>query len=155
MCLTEAHTMPAEASTDAVAQTHDGSAAAVRSAVPVVQLENEPPARLIAEPPVASQLAEGRVVIQYRTENLIIRPVFGQPALDVSPRIGHLHVRVDNSPWRWLDTSNEPIIVNGLPPGAHSILIELVTPTHKTIAEQLISFVIPELRAGGGPAPGH
>jgi hypothetical protein len=121
------------------------------SAAPVVQLQSEPSARLITYPPIPSQLAEGRVVIQYRTENLIIRPVFGEAALGVSPRIGHLHITVDGASWRWLDASNEPVIVNGLPPGQHTILIELVTPTHKTIDKQLVSFAIPPRRAVGNP----
>jgi hypothetical protein len=112
---------------------------------PVVQLDSEPPARLIVFAPIPSQLEKGRVVIQYCTENLQIRPVFGAEALRVSPRIGHLHITVDGAPWRWLDASNEPVIVNGLPAGAHTILIELVDPTHKTIVRQLVSFVIPSL----------
>jgi len=45
-------------------------------------------------------LAQGRVVIQYRAENLRIVPVFGPAALNVLPRIGHIHVTVDDAPWR-------------------------------------------------------
>jgi hypothetical protein len=85
------------------------------------------------------------VVIRYCTENLQIRPVFGEDALRVSPRIGHLHITVDGASWRWLDASNEPVIVNGLPSGPHTILIELVDPTHKTIDRHLVRFVIPTL----------
>jgi hypothetical protein len=112
-------------------------------AVPLVALDNEPPARLIADAPIPSQLAEGRVVIRYCTRNLRILPVFGEAALDVSPRLGHLHVTVDDGPFRWLDTSGQPIVVNKLPPGPHRILIELVDPTHRTIDQQVVSFTIP------------
>jgi hypothetical protein len=38
----------------------------------------------------------GRVFIQYRTENLRILPVFDATALQVSPRVGHLHDKVDD-----------------------------------------------------------
>jgi hypothetical protein len=55
----------------------------------------------VIDPPLADQLAHGRVVIQYRTENLHIVPVFGPAALAVSPRIGHIQVTVDDAPWRW------------------------------------------------------
>jgi hypothetical protein len=115
----------------------------VRGAAPVVPLAAEPPAKLVVDPPLPESLAQGRVVIQYRTENLRILPVYGPAGLDVSPRIGHLHITVDSAPWRWLDASNEPIIVNKLPPGPHHILIELVDPTHKVIEAQTVHFTIP------------
>ncbi len=113
------------------------------SAVPLIAIENEPPPRLIADAPIPSQLAEGRVVIRYCVRNLRILPVFGEAALKVSPRLGHLHITVDDGPYRWLDTSGQPIVVNKLPPGPHSILIELVDPTHKTLDRQVVSFTIP------------
>jgi hypothetical protein len=72
-----------------------------------------------------------------------ILPVFGEAAVSVSPRIGHLHITVDGGPWRWLDTSNQPIVVNKLPAGAHSILIELVDPMHRTVDKQQVDFVVP------------
>ena len=72
----------------------------IRGPAPVVPLASEPPPRLIIDPPLADWLEGGRVVIQYRAENLRIVPVFGPNALDVSPRVGHIHVTVDDSPWR-------------------------------------------------------
>src|ERR1019366_919996 len=47
------------------------------------------------------------------------------PALAVSPRVGHLHVRLDDAPWVWADASGNPIILMGLPPGPHKVLLEL------------------------------
>lgn len=61
----------------------------------VVPLEAQPAPRLVVDPPLAGPLSFGRVVIQYRAENLRIVPVFGPKALDVTPRIGHVHVTVD------------------------------------------------------------
>ena len=118
-----------------------------RHPAPLVALQQEPPARLIVDPPIPSELAQGRVVIQYWAENLRIRPVYGAAALDVSPRLGHIHVTVDGGPWRWADASDEPLIINKLPPGPHTVLIELVLPTHRTIDSQLVSVVVPELPA--------
>ncbi|GAB3220523.1 hypothetical protein GCM10027423_52200 [Spirosoma arcticum] len=83
------------------------------------------------------------MVVQYRTENLHIVPVYGPAALDVSPRIGHLHVTVDDAAWHWLDASNEPLTIKGLPAGPHRILIELADPVHKVIDAKTIDFVIP------------
>jgi len=42
----------------------------------------QPPARLIVDPPLAAPLAPGVVVLEYRTENIRIVPVFGQAALE-------------------------------------------------------------------------
>jgi hypothetical protein len=104
----------------------------------------EPPAKIIIDPPVADWLAGGRVVIQYRAENLRIVQVFGQAALDVSPRIGHVHVTVDDAPWHWADASGEPIIITRLPSGPHKVLIELVNANHQTLDQGVIEFVIPQ-----------
>ncbi len=118
----------------------------VRGAAGVVPLASEPPARITIDPPLADSLAHGRVVIQYRTENLRIVQVFGPAALAVSPRIGHVHVTVDDAPWRWADASGEPLIVNGLPSGPHKVLIELVSANHQTLDQGTVAFVIPPTR---------
>ena len=59
----------------------------------------QPAAKIVVDPPLAEPLSRGVVFIQYRTENLQIVPVFGPKALDISPRIGHLHVALDGAPW--------------------------------------------------------
>jgi hypothetical protein len=126
------------------------SARDIRGPSPLVAIENEAPPRLIVDPPLPDQLAAGRVFIQYRTENLRIVPVFGTGALDVSPRIGHIHVTVDDAPWHWADASGETVVVVGLPPGPHKVLIELADPTHKVITSQTVSFNIPDPKARTG-----
>ena len=109
-------------------------------AAPLVQ---ERP-RLVVAAPFPDALARGLVVIQYRAENLRIVPVYGRAALDVLPRIGHVHVTVDDSPWHWVDASGEPLIIQGLPPGPHRVLIELADPTHHVIDRKSVEFEIPE-----------
>jgi hypothetical protein len=122
------------------------SARAVRGAASVVPLTSEPAAKLVVDAPLPDQLALGRVVLQYRTENLRIVPVYGPAALDVSPRVGHLHITVDGAAWHWLDASNEPITIMGLPASSHIVLVELADPTHKVIDAQTVTFVIPTLK---------
>jgi hypothetical protein len=61
-------------------------------------------------------------------KNLRIVPVFGPKALEVSPRIGHIHVTVDNAPWHWADASGDPLIIAFLPPGPHNVEIILANP---------------------------
>ena len=111
---------------------------------PVVPLAAQGPARLIVDSPLPEPLARGLVVVRYRTENLRIMPVFGPAALDVSPRIGHLHITVDGAPWHWVDASGEPLIIQWLPRGPHRVLIELADPTHKVIDSATINVEVPE-----------
>jgi hypothetical protein len=100
-------------------------------------------ARLIVAPPLPDALARGLAVIPYRADNLRILPVYGPAALNVTPRVGHVHVTLDDSPWHWVDASGEPLIIQGLAPGPHHVLIELADPTHHVIDRQTVSFVIP------------
>ena len=75
----------------------------VREVSPYVTIENEAPPKLIVDPtPLAAGLAHGIVWIQYHAENVRIVPAFGAGALNVSPRIGHLHVHMDDLPWGWV-----------------------------------------------------
>lgn len=83
------------------------------------------------------------MVDRYRAENLRIVPVFGPAALGVSPRVGHLHVTLDDATWHWVEASGEPIIVQGLPPGPHTLLVELADPTHKVIDRATVRFDVP------------
>ena len=79
-------------------------------------------------------------------ENVHIVPVFGVAALAVSPRLGHLHITVDDLPWHWADTSdNNTIDIVGLPPGQHKALIELVNPEHHVFPGQgqTVRFTVP------------
>jgi pimeloyl-ACP methyl ester carboxylesterase len=99
--------------------------------------------RLIVDAPIPEALAAGRVVIRYKAENLRIAQVFGRAALDVSPRVGHIHVTVDDAPWHWLDASGEPLTITGLNTGAHKVLIELVNAAHQTLDYQVLKFEVP------------
>src|SRR6267378_5000064 len=107
----------------------------VKGATELVALDSEPAVKLIVDPPIPQQLVLGRVFIQYRTENLRILPVFGNTALAVSPRIGHLHYYVDGQSWPIVDTSGETVVLVGLPPGPHQVKLELADATHKPIPE--------------------
>ena len=92
-------------------------------------------------------------MILYCAENVHIAPVFGPGALAVSPRVGHIHVTVDDAPWHWADASGNPLILQGLPPGPHKVLIELVDANHQTVDKGTVTFVVPN-KAGGVPSGG-
>jgi hypothetical protein len=127
------------------------SARTIRGPTPLLAIENEPAPVLVVDPPLPEALAHGKVFIQYRTENLRVVPVFGQGALGVSPRIGHIHITVDDAPWHFIDASGETIIVVGLAPGPHQILIELADPTHRVLASRKVTFDVPEGAASASP----
>jgi len=123
------------------------SAKQVRGVSPYVAVENELSPKLIVDPPLPQGLALGVFWAQYRVENLRIVPVFGPGALQVSPRVGHLHVQVDDLPWWWADASdNNTVDIAGLPPGQHKVKVELVDANHNVIAGQskTVLFTIPE-----------
>lgn len=104
----------------------------------------QPPPRIIVEPPKPEPLARGVAILQFRTENLQVVPVFGPAAAAVSPRIGHLHVTLDDTPWHWVHTSRDPIIVAPLPAGPHSITIELADANHAPLAREVVKFEVPQ-----------
>lgn len=113
------------------------SAKEVRGASPYLEIKIEPPPRLIVDPPLPDLLDRGVVWIQWRAENVNIVPVFGKGALNVSPRVGHLHVHMDDLPWLWADASNiNTIDLAGVPPGPHKILVELVDANHEVFPGQ-------------------
>lgn len=95
-----------------LAQTSKGndpaaqSAREVRGATPYAEIKDEPPPKLIVDDPLPNLLDKGVVWIQWRAENVHIVPVVGKGALNVSPRVGHLHVHVDDLPWLWADASD-------------------------------------------------
>jgi len=142
---------PAAAENHNTAQTSTGTAALsakeVRGATPYIEIKNEPPPKLIVDEVLPDGLPEGIVWIQYRTENFRILPVFGKEALKVSPRVGHLHVRVDDLPWLWAHTSNiNTIDIGGMPPGEHKVTIELVDPMHQVHPghSKTLTFTVPK-----------
>jgi hypothetical protein len=139
-CLSAAVIVACLVAASAAAQT----AREVLGAAAVEPLQNEPPVKIVIDPPLAESLTLGRVVIQYRAENLHIVPVFGPAALAVSPRIGHVHVTVDDAQWVWADASGDPVILNGLTPGPHKVRIQLETANHQLLDQGSVQFTVPE-----------
>ena len=110
----------------------------------VVPVDNEPAPKLIVEPPLPGPLAQGVVFIPYRVENLRILPVGGAAASNVSPRVGHLHITVDDLPWQWADYGqSNTIILVGMQRGQHKVLIEVVDPEGKVFTGQTVTFDAP------------
>jgi len=133
------------------------SAKETRGASSYIAIENEPAPKLIVDPPLPEGLAQGIFWVQYRVENVRIVPVFGAGALQVSPRVGHLHITVDDLPWLWADASdNNTIDIAGLPAGQHKVKVELVDANHNVFPGQVVTltFLVPDqdktIGHGGG-----
>ena len=129
--------------TSALAQ----SAKEIRGASPYIAIKNEPAPKLIVDPPLPEGLVLGVFWAQYRVENVRIAQVFGESALQVSPRVGHLHINVDDLPWLWADASdNNTVDIAGLPPGQHKVKIDLVDANHNVFPGQskTLTFTIPK-----------
>jgi hypothetical protein len=115
----------------------------------VVPIDNEPAARLIVEQPLAGPLSRGVAYIPYRVENLRILPVGGPGARNVSPRVGHLHITVNDLPWQWADYGlSNTIILVGMPRGQHKVLIEAVDPEGNVFTGQTVTFYSPGKEVG-------
>src|SRR5215470_14834877 len=113
-------TAAAQSPTDSCKPTH------------VIPLTNsEPPAKIVIDPPLAEPLASrGVAIIQYCAQNLHIAPVFGPGAATATPRVGHVHVSLDDASWVWADASGNPIILQGLTSGPHKVTLILVDANH-------------------------
>jgi hypothetical protein len=121
------------------------NAAGASGAPSLLPIADEPAPKLTIEAPLPGPLARGAVLVPYRVENLHILPVLGEAASDVSPRVGHLHVTVDDLPWRWAEFSNVgTIVVVGLPSGPHKLLIELAGPEHQVFIGKTVTFIVPD-----------
>jgi Family of unknown function (DUF6130) len=145
--------VPAEINDTAQTSTGTGVKAAaqsardVRGASPYIEIKNEPAAKLIVDAPLPDLLDQGIVWIQWRAENVHIVPVFGKGALGASPRVGHLHIRVDDVPWLWADASDiNTIDLAGMPAGPHKIQIDLVNANHEVFPGQskTVAFTVPK-----------
>jgi hypothetical protein len=129
------------------------SAKEIRGASPYVAIKNEPAPNLIVDPPLTDGLAIGVYWAQYRVENLRIVQVFGPEARKVSPRVGHLHVTVDDLAWWWADASdNNTVDIANLPPGKHKVRIQLVDTDHTVFPGQEVThtFTVPARQASSG-----
>jgi hypothetical protein len=124
------------------ASTEIASRAAAQSTV--VAVDDEPAPRLFVEQPLPGPLAQGVAFIPYRVENLRILPVAGAAARDLSPRVGHLHITVDDLPWQWADFGqSNTIVLIAMPRGQHTVLIQAVDPEGNVFTSQTVTFTSP------------
>lgn len=95
----------------------------------------------------ADVLKDGYVYLPFHVENLTILPLYteihGKETTSLRPKIGHLHVMVDNNGWNWIHAIADPIYFGPLPRGAHQVKVELVDAAHQVIEVKTASIVVP------------
>jgi hypothetical protein len=110
----------------------------------VVPIDSEPAPTLTVEAPLPGPLVQGVAFIPYRVQNLRILPVGGPAARNVSPRVGHLHITVDDLPWQWAEYGqSNTIILVGMPRGERKVPIEAVDAEGNVFTAQTVTFYSP------------
>src|SRR4029077_5970227 len=109
--------------------------------------------RLTIETPTEGQTVQpapglGPVaIIRFHTDNFKVESVdkshgsMAQMATEEKPDHGHVQVTVDGSPWYFIHSDNDPILISGLSPGQHSVKLQLAGPNDAPIGTaQTVNF---------------
>jgi hypothetical protein len=132
----------AVSSAQAANNTHDATSKASASIRPV-----EATPKLTLLPLRVDVLKDGFVYLPFKVENMTILPLYteiqGADTTKLRPKIGHLHVMVDNSGWSWIHALTDAIYFGPLSKGSHTVSIELVDAAHSVIEVQSIKVVVP------------
>lgn len=132
------------------------NAGAVRGPPPSAAIKGDPAPKLVVAPPSPEALARGVYRARYRVENLRAARAFGVPTGPVSPRV-HLHVVVDDLPWRWEAAADDSTVdIADLPPGEHRVTIQLAGPDHSVFPGQAVThaFTVPNDAVATAPPQG-
>lgn len=135
------------AALSALAAYHAANGAAELGAAPAaaqIGAAAEAPARLEVDAPLPGPLARGAVVVPFHAEHLQLAPVYGAAAAKVSPRIGHLHLTLDNAPWHWVQASPDLIVLQGLDAGVHTLRVDLADAQHQVLDSRTVTFTVPQ-----------
>jgi hypothetical protein len=129
--------------TFAVPQASPRSAATEPQHPGGVPVADSPRPAIVIDSPASDATVRGPAIIVFRTENVRIMSVFVPEVPDASSvRGGHLHVTVDSAEWHWVHTSVDPVVVSGLPPGKHTVRLELADNNHRPLDAQTVTFTI-------------
>jgi hypothetical protein len=132
-----------------LAQAEDQSTRAAPKSEAVAASSTNPAApKLTLAIPDPDILKGGFVYLPFRVDNMTLLPMYveinGEDVLKLKPKIGHLHVGVDDTAWQWIHALNDPIYFGPLLPGAHKVRVEIVDAAHGVIDVQTVHFVVPK-----------
>ena len=88
-------------------------------------------------------------IIRFTTDNFKVESVdknrgsITEMATNEKPDHGHIQVTVDGSPWYFVHSDNDPILISGLSPGQHSVKLQLAGPNDAPIGNaQTVNFTM-------------
>lgn len=93
-------------------------------------LENYQPQVTIVSPAADAVIDDTTVRVQVQVQDL---PTFKDPELGMGP---HLHVILDNQPYRAVYDVDQPIVFTDLPPGTHTLRIFAARPWHESFKNE-------------------
>lgn len=71
------------------------------------------------------------------------QPASVQQTSNVRKDRGFIHVTLDNQSWFWVHSTNDPIVIAGIPDGQHMVKLELVGTNHApTGVSQTVTFTV-------------
>ncbi|MBE9177970.1 hypothetical protein IQ268_05150 [Oculatella sp. LEGE 06141] len=94
------------------------------------ELEVYQPQVNILAPKPNEVLQDDQVTVRFQVQDL---PLFKDEELDLGP---HLHVIVDNEPYRAVYNADEPLVLKDLPPGTHTIRAFASRPWHESFKNE-------------------
>lgn len=128
------------------ANAQELSAPPARPGAPHVELRP----RITIESPLEGGVVQGVAFLRFRTENVSIESPFLPAEQRRSPLpAGHLHVTVDGALWHWMHTTTDPVVVTPLPPGEHTVELELAGADHKRLDVRTVQFTVKPKSAPG------
>jgi hypothetical protein len=124
------------------------------TAIPVAAAAVAARPSVTIEAPLAGAVVQGVTLIRFRTENISIESPF-RPAAESRGLLpaGHLHVTVDGAPWHWMHTTSDPVVIVPLPPGEHTVELELAGADHRRLDSRVVRFTVAATPVAGTPQP--
>jgi hypothetical protein len=108
---------------------------------------------LTIQSPAAGEIVKGVAIIRFQVENVSITSPFAATGTQrgALPAV-HVHVTVDGTPWHWVHSSADPVVVTPLPAGEHTVALELAGADHRPLVARSVRFTV---AARPAPAMDH
>ena len=106
--------------------------------------------------PTPGQAVQGVAIIRFRTEHVRIESPFLPVEQHRGPLpAGHVHVTVDGTSWHWVHATSDPVVVTPLPPGEHTVALELAGADHRPLDARAVRFTVVARTAPATKHAGH
>jgi len=93
-------------------------------------LDEYQPQVSILSPKPNEVLSDNTVAVRFQVKDL---PIFKDPGLELGP---HLHVFLDNEPYRPVYDLNQPLVFDNLAPGTHTLRVFASRPWHESFKNE-------------------